>query len=127
MRYLLIALTVLLSIACGATATVRPATVSAPPIATDAPTEPIGLEFTGHGNQATALFELRAGLARFESTHDGRSNFIVNLLDAQGNWIGMPANAIGGGDSSKAIRINANGDYLLNILADGNWSIVVLQ
>ncbi len=46
--------------------------------------EPVGLEFSGTGPQATEQFDLSAGLARFEKTHQGESNFIVNLLDDEG-------------------------------------------
>ena len=86
------------------------------------------LEFSGVGPQATEQFELSAGLARFEMAHQGESNFIVELLDEEGAEVGPSLmNEIGSIDSSQAIQIPEDGTYLLNVDADGSWTIRVLQ
>lgn len=89
--------------------------------------QPEPLEFSGTGPQATEPFELSAGLARFEMTHQGESNFIVELLDEEGNEVGMFSlvNEIGPYDGSQAVQIPEDGTYLLNVDADGAWTIRV--
>ena len=90
------------------------------------PAEPI--EFSGTGPQATEEFDLSAGLARFEMTHQGESNFIVELLDDEGAQVGSSLmNEIGLIDSSQAVQIPEDGSYLLNVDADGAWTIRVEQ
>ena len=51
--------------------------------------------FAGRGQQASRLFTLDKGLAVFTMKHDGRSNFIVNLLDDRGNIVSFLTNVIG--------------------------------
>jgi hypothetical protein len=86
------------------------------------------LEFSGTGPQATEQFDLSAGLARFEMTHQGESNFIVTLLDDEGAEVGSSLmNEIGPIDSSQAVQIPEDGTYLLNVDADGAWTIRVQQ
>jgi len=92
-----------------------------------ATTAPVRHEFSGQSNQATALFALQTGLTRFESTHDGESNFMVYLLDADGNQVSLVANTIGAGPTSKAVKISVAGQYLLNVMADGAWTVTVVQ
>ena len=95
------------------------------PAATVAPLPaPVALALSGRGQQATAKFTLPAGLVVFEMKHDGKSNFIVHLLNDQGQQVtGSLVNAIGTFDGSKAVQIPKMGTYLLDIAADGNWSI----
>jgi hypothetical protein len=87
------------------------------------------LEFSGTGPQATEQFDLSAGLARFEMTYDGERYFIVELLDDEGNEIGMSlANTTGSYDGSQAVQIPEDGTYLLNVdTLEGNWTIRVQQ
>jgi hypothetical protein len=76
----------------------------------------------GRGPQATSFFSLPQGLHTFAFTHDGSSNFIVHLLDVNGNTVEGLVNVIGSYNGSKAVRIDDSGIYLLNIDADGNWT-----
>lgn len=78
---------------------------------------------TGHGQQASQMFSAGSGLATFKMTHDGSANFIVTLLDSNGERIGSLVNEIGPFDGSKATRIPKGGIYILDIAADGNWTI----
>jgi len=85
------------------------------------------LSFTGHGPQVSDAFTLASGLTTFHMEHSGSANFIVWLLDDQGDWVDLLVNKIGSFDGSKAIGIDAPGIHLLDIQADGSWAITVEQ
>lgn len=82
-------------------------------------------QFTGRGQQTSPQFQLSSGLVTFHLTHDGQSNFAIWLLDDQGNQIDLLVNTIGPFDGSKALGIQKPGLYLLNIQADGNWTVEI--
>jgi len=86
---------------------------------------PVPKTLKGTGQQASEMFHLDTGLARFEMTHDGDRNFIVWLLDDDGNQIDLLVNKVGEFDGSKAVSIRKGGNYLLSISADGNWEISI--
>jgi len=86
---------------------------------------PVPQEFKGNGQQVSEVFSIGKGLARFEMTHSGSSNFIVTLLDDNGNTVDLLVNEIGTFDGSKAVSIRNTGMYLLDIQADGAWTIKV--
>ncbi|MFN8513637.1 MAG: hypothetical protein U0841_13835 [Chloroflexia bacterium] len=52
-------------------------------------------------------------------SHDGKRNFIVKLLNTQGQLVDLSANEIGAFNGSVGIRIPANGVYIFVIEADG--------
>lgn len=79
--------------------------------------------FSGTGQQATELFPLAAGLAVFEFTYAGEAPFVVQLLDTDGKMVGEVARASGPSSGSRAIRIDRNGRYLLDVSATGAWTI----
>lgn len=85
------------------------------------------LRFSGSGAEATNLFDLTQGLYIFRLHHVGKSNFIVHLMAESGPAMSSLVNVIGVFDGSKAVRIERSGRYLLNIDADGNWSISVAK
>lgn len=87
--------------------------------------EPISL--SGTGQQATEEFNLEGGLSIFKMTHSGGSNFIVYLLDNDGNEIDLLVNKIGVFDGSQALKIRKTGEYLLDISADGQWTVDIEQ
>ena len=104
------------------------ATALPKPTPTEIPVEePTILEFSGHGNEATQLFQLEAGLLRCDYTHQGDSNFIVTLLDSSGETIAFLANEIGTAEVSSAHSVRDPGDYLMDIMADGDWMMVLTQ
>ena len=83
------------------------------------------IELSGQGTKATSSFKLEKGLYKFNMQHDGSSNFIVWLIDGKsGQEIGLLANEIGSFNGSHAIGIKSDGDYVLNINADGNWKVM---
>lgn len=87
---------------------------------------PATREFSGTGATATAQFTLPRGLARFQMTHEGESNFIVYLLNSEGNEVDVSlVNEIGPFNGSQAVRVPEAGTYLLDVDADGPWTIRV--
>lgn len=80
---------------------------------------------SGIGQKASSFIKLNKGLTTFDLKHDGTSNFSVFLMDSKGQKIELLANDIGSFNGSKAVGINESGLYLLDISADGNWSIAI--
>jgi hypothetical protein len=95
------------------------------PIVSTAPKAP--QKFTGKGQQVSPMFSLSSGLAIFRMTHDGRANFAIFLYDASGRRLDLLVNEIGPFDGSKAVRIGNAGIYILDITADGNWTVNIEQ
>jgi hypothetical protein len=91
--------------------------------------EPRPVAFSGSGPEATRLFQLESGLTVIEMRHQGNSNFIVDLLDQNGNSVAPMgvANVIGPFRGSTPVQIRRSGRYLLDVQNAGNWQIVVKQ
>jgi hypothetical protein len=83
------------------------------------------LRFAGRGNDVTKLFPLDQDLYVFRLKYTGESNFIVKLLNEAGQRIDTLSNEIGDFSGSKAVRIEREGKYLINVQATGEWSITV--
>jgi hypothetical protein len=80
--------------------------------------------FSGDSQQATQLFALSAGFHRVHMTHQGDSNFIVDLLDENGESVTLGlANEIGPFDGSRAVQVPVDGIYLFSVQANGPWTI----
>lgn len=88
---------------------------------------PDPIVLTGEGQQATEFFHLLDGLSIFRMTHDGSSNFIIWLLNDDGQQLELLVNEIGSFDGATAIGIEDSGDYLLDVSADGNWNVTIEQ
>ncbi len=86
-------------------------------------TKTSSITLVGNGDVVTDEVFLEAGLNKFVLNHLGKSNFIIHLLDEEGNVIEYLSNETGVYTGQKAIKIKNNGKYLLEITADGNWSI----
>lgn len=84
-----------------------------------------GITLTGSGKTATEPFELESGLAVFRLSHQGNRNFIVYILDQNGRRVDSLANEIGSFSGSKAVQIPRDGTYLLQVEADGPWTVQV--
>jgi len=77
---------------------------------------------------ATDFFELSRGLKTFYMTHQGNGHFSVHLLNKDGAQVGMEsllANDVGPFDGSKAVRVSKDDVYLLQVDANGPWTIQV--
>ncbi len=81
--------------------------------------------FSGTGQTATDFFELPRGLKTFRITHQGSEYFGVTLLDKDGKQVDLLANEVGAFDGSKATRIPKDDIYLLQVNADGPWTVQV--
>ena len=115
------------------------ATPTPTPIPTDTATPrpvptPIPIQgFEGTGQQVSAQFELFEGVSLFTMTHDGSGHFDVQLLDEGGQLVALLANETGGFEGSKAVGIKEGGrraqpgTHILNISADGNWTVSIEQ
>lgn len=85
------------------------------------------LDLSGSGQQATQKFSLDSGLSIFRMIHSGQHNFAVWLLDSSGNRVELLVNEIGSFNGAKAVGITTSGEYLLDIAADGSWTVKVEQ
>jgi hypothetical protein len=83
--------------------------------------------YTNTGKTATDFFELDKGLKRFDITHEGNRLFKVRLLDKTGAQVprGRRVSEIGPYEGSTAIQVPKDDIYLLQIEADGFWSVKV--
>ncbi len=84
-------------------------------------------QYSGYGQQVSPKFKLRGGLVVFYMTHNGRGNFHIWLLDDKGTRIALLVNKTGNFDGAKAVGIKSAGAYLLDIAADGDWTVKVDQ
>jgi hypothetical protein len=82
---------------------------------------------SGSGQQASSKFPLVRGLAIFELSHSGNSNFAIFLLNDKGDQIDLLVNEIGSFNGSKPLGITASGEYLLDVQADGKWTVTITQ
>ncbi|HWH09119.1 MAG TPA: hypothetical protein VNX21_07955 [Candidatus Thermoplasmatota archaeon] len=79
----------------------------------------------GDRDAAPEPLRLSRGLHRFAMTHQGEGNFIVWLLDAQGRQVDLLANEIGPWEGEAAIGVPRDGVYVMDVVADGPWTIAV--
>ena len=92
------------------------------PRPTSAPSLP--QSYSGNGCRVSSFFYSSGGLAYFNMSHNGSSNFIIWLLDKDGQMVDLLANEIGSYSGSKAVNLSA-GIYILSITADGSWNISI--
>jgi hypothetical protein len=90
---------------------------------------PRPITLTGSGPEATRPFQLESGLTVIQMKHQGNANFIVDLLDENGNSVAPMGvvNVIGPFQGSTPVQIKRSGQYLLDVQNAGNWQIVVRQ
>ena len=96
-----------------------------------APEEKLPVSFYGTGDGITDIFLVENdGNVRFTFTHDGESNFVVTLLNAEYGIPEMLVDEIGSYQGTKAVGFKKGaiigpepGIYLIDIIADGNWTV----
>jgi len=102
-----------------------------PEVATATPTTTI-VTFSGSGYETTPIFWLERRVVTFKMSHD-EDIFAVYLLDREGNIVSNLACEFEGPhwggkmDGSKAVAIRKQGYYMLDINANGNWTITFEQ
>lgn len=84
------------------------------------------LSLSGSGQQASSKFTLENGFVVIKSTHNGGSNFAMELLDENANVVKLVTNEIGSYNGSQVFAIDA-GTYQYNVTADGAWTIEMSQ
>jgi len=81
----------------------------------------------GIEDEITDPIPLSEGSLIFTLQHTGDANFIVWLLNCDGDRLELIVNEIGIYSGSRAIQIPISGDYYLEIHADGMWSVKISQ
>ena len=85
--------------------------------------------YSGAGDDVPSPFMLEN--VKFELSHDGDSNFIVQLFNDDGEYVKLLVNEIGEYDGSVSIKVSdggypadtSKGIHYLDITADGNWEV----
>jgi len=85
------------------------------------------ITFDGEGATVTDEFELEASVTIAEATHDGESNFIVDLVPVNGARPQLLVNVIGDFDGASGTILDDHGTHLLDIDADGTWELTIFQ
>lgn len=80
--------------------------------------------FAGSGEEVREGVSIQGGLTVVEATHSGESNFQVQL--AGGEYDILFVNVIGSYDGESAELVE-EGEYIMDITADGSWEITVRQ
>ncbi|HEY1598756.1 MAG TPA: hypothetical protein VGG64_04095 [Pirellulales bacterium] len=85
------------------------------------------IKLQGTGQQSSEKFVLQPGLTMVEVSHDGQSNLIIRLLDEDGQNIDTLFNQIGAFRGEQGFGFATGGQRLLEIAADGNWTVAINQ
>ena len=80
------------------------------------------MTFSGNGEDVIKV-KIPKGIYKVTAVHSGKSNFIVDGLDASGEDVALLANFIGDGASSK--YLNKALSYIEIDSADGSWTIKI--
>lgn len=89
--------------------------------------EPAVLDLHGNGRQATTKFALTKGLAIIRTTYQGPSNYIVGLINANGEHVLSLFNQIDNYEGTRGFEIPKDGEYLLNVQSQGPWTFEIEQ
>ncbi len=81
---------------------------------------------SGYGNKVNYISTLDGGLMKFDATHSGTSNFIVKVLDNNGQLVKTMINEIGSYSGSTLYKLSG-GVYVVPVIADGSWSINITK
>ncbi len=84
-----------------------------------------GVNIRGQGQCSSDKFRLNGGFVKFKAWHDGKSNFIVHLINHRGQDEKLLVNENGSYQGSSAFNLRAGGYYLINTKADGDWSVTL--
>jgi hypothetical protein len=79
--------------------------------------------FAGSTSMASEPFSLEEGLVVADVVHQGTGAFRARILDEQGAVVEELAAANGTFSGSRALRIPRSDRYLLDVVADGTWTV----
>lgn len=91
----------------------------------DKASSPSSFKLEGIGQQSTEYFTLEKGMVNFKLTHQGKSNFAAELYNKDGDYIDLLVNHIGDFSGSKVVPIKEKKEYIINVTADGLWTITI--
>jgi hypothetical protein len=77
---------------------------------------------SGRGHSIAGPYQGTGTGVRFELRHRGQANFIVDVLDVDGQELGNLSNEIGSFQGSQIGEV-PEGVFWLRVQADGNWSV----
>jgi hypothetical protein len=80
------------------------------------------ISIQGIGDDVKHFTVQHAGRAELDIHHNGKSNFAVKVLANDGDYIDLLVNDIGKYSGKRSITLSP-GDYVFEVIADGNWSI----
>lgn len=80
----------------------------------------------GRGDNIEKVY-LYSGLAEFSFTNSGSANFIVWLINMDGDKLSLLVNDVGSYSGSKTAKIPSAGTYILEVKSDGNYVIKIKQ
>lgn len=80
--------------------------------------------FSGNGSQVTDKFYLAAGEYRFSVTNKGGGNFIIYMVDEDGNFTSRLVNEIDNFEGDFTVKNVFDGNYIF-MIDGGNWTIEV--
>ena len=83
------------------------------------------INYVGKGNNVVSFTSSGEGLTHFRLDHGGDGDFIVKLLDNEGNLVSYLAYTIGPSKVEIPQQLEA-GVYVIEITANGEWAIVAL-
>ncbi len=79
---------------------------------------------SGSGSE-TQKITLNEGAAIFKYSYNGSGNFIVWLKDNNAKELALIENSIGSIKGSKSENIRQDGNYILDVEAEGSWTIEI--
>jgi len=85
----------------------------------------VAQSFTGTAPTASDPFTLQPGLVVVELEHQGTGQFRARLLDQSGAVVEELAGATGAFTGSRAVQIPRADQYLLDVVADGEWRVEI--
>lgn len=88
--------------------------------------DPQDYTFEGTGSVTHSSVDLTRGLTVVEGSHDGDSNFQVRFLNEEANRYERFFDEPGEYDGTNAALLDL-GTYLIDVVADGNWTLEVRQ
>jgi hypothetical protein len=84
-------------------------------------------QLSGGGNQQSAAFALKRGLAVFQSVRAYDGYYYIDAVDPDGKQSATVGAGSGPNDESVAVAIPADGAYTLNVQSAGGWTVNVSQ
>jgi hypothetical protein len=81
------------------------------------------MKLSGNGDKVSDVITFEPGFVVFEADYKGASNFIVQLLDENGNMEELLVNEIGTFHGRNAVYLPAGGNYIVQVESEGSWTI----